>query len=90
MGLLSFTISLTVFLFVASLVALGYLIYAGQFAEKLTVKKRLLFISAGGSHARLLCQRDGTTYVPPRPRPAKGRCISQCECFHRVPEFFAL
>ena len=52
MGLLTFTISLTVFLFVASLVALGYLIYAGQFAERLTVKKRLLYISAGGQHGK--------------------------------------
>lgn len=52
MGLLTLTISLTVFLFVASLVALGYLVWAGQFSEKLTIKKRLLYISAGGSHGR--------------------------------------
>jgi tight adherence protein B len=52
MGLLTVTISLTVFLFVASLVALGYLVWVGQFAEKLTIKKRLLYISAGGSHGK--------------------------------------
>lgn len=52
MVLLHFMISLTVFLFVASLVALAYLVWAGRFAEKLTIKKRLLYISAGGSHGK--------------------------------------
>ena len=52
MALLNITISLTVFLFVASLVALAYLVWAGRFAEKLTIKKRLLYISAGGSHGK--------------------------------------
>lgn len=52
MELLTITISLTVFLFVAALVALAYLVWAGRFTEKLSIKKRLLYISAGGSHGK--------------------------------------
>ncbi|HKL48467.1 MAG TPA: type II secretion system F family protein [Desulfuromonadales bacterium] len=43
----------TVFIFTASLVGLIYLIWTeSKFAEKRTVKKRLLHISAGGSHGK--------------------------------------
>lgn len=52
MALLHFTISITVFFFVASVVALVYLVWADRFSEKLTIKKRLLYISAGGSHGK--------------------------------------
>jgi len=52
MALLNFTISLTVFLFVAMLVALAYLVWTGRYAERLTIKKRLLYISAGGGHGK--------------------------------------
>lgn len=42
-----------VFIFAASLVVLIYLIWTeSKFAEKRTVKKRLLYISAGGSHGQ--------------------------------------
>lgn len=44
------TVLITVFLFVASLVAFGYIVWAGRFAEKRTAKKRLLYLSAGGAH----------------------------------------
>lgn len=52
MDLLTITISLTVFLFVAALVALAYLVWAGRFTEKRSIKKRLLYISAGGNHGK--------------------------------------
>ncbi len=42
-----------VFIFTASLVAMVYLIWTeSKFAEKRTVKKRLLYISAGGGHGQ--------------------------------------
>lgn len=53
MDLLDALIMATVFLFVASLVTLLYLGWSeSRFAEKKAIKKRLLFISAGGKHGR--------------------------------------
>jgi tight adherence protein B len=53
MDLLDALIMATVFLFVASVVTLLYLGWSeSRFAEKKAIKKRLLFISAGGKHGR--------------------------------------
>ena len=52
MELLSIVLYVTVFLFSASLVAFAYLAWGNRLIERRTVKKRLLFISAGGSHGK--------------------------------------
>ncbi|HXV21361.1 MAG TPA: type II secretion system F family protein [Desulfuromonadales bacterium] len=61
MDLLILTISITVFLFSASLVALAYLLWVGRFGEKRTIKNRLLYLSAGGGLGleRLTGYRNG-------------------------------
>lgn len=61
MDLLDTLIMATVFLFAASLVALIFTAWMeSRFAEKKAIKKRLLYISAGGKHGRdkLLKYRD--------------------------------
>jgi tight adherence protein B len=61
MDLLDTLIMTTVFLFVASLVALLFMAWSeSRFVEKQAIKKRLLYISAGGKHGRdkLLNYRD--------------------------------
>lgn len=58
MELLNLTISITVFFFVASLVALIYLAWGGRFAERLSLRKRLLYLSAGGNHGRARLATD--------------------------------
>ncbi len=61
MDLLDTLIMITVFLFVASLVALLFMAWSeSRFVEKQAIKKRLLYISAGGKHGRdkLLNYRD--------------------------------
>lgn len=61
MDLLDTLIMATVFLFTASLVALIFMAWSeSRFAEKKAIKKRLLFISAGGKHGRdkLMKYRD--------------------------------
>ena len=51
MDLLTALLLCAVFLFTATLVFLGYLSWAeSKFVEKRTIKRRLLFISAGGGH----------------------------------------
>ncbi len=53
MSWLEILILCAVFIFAASLIELIYLIWAeSRFAEKRTVKKRLLYISAGGKHGQ--------------------------------------
>lgn len=53
MNWLHISILSAVFLFAVSLAGMLYLVWAeGRFAEKRTVKRRLLFISAGGKHGR--------------------------------------
>lgn len=61
MDLLDTLIMATVFLFTASLVALFFMAWSeSRFAEKKAIKKRLLYISAGGKHGRdkLMKYRD--------------------------------
>lgn len=61
MDLLTIFILCAVFLFTVSIVELLYLFWAeSKFAEKRTVKKRLLYISAGGKHGqeKLFLYRD--------------------------------
>jgi tight adherence protein B len=61
MDLLDILIMATVFLFTASLVALIFMTWTeSRFAEKKAIKKRLLYISAGGKHGRdkLMKYRD--------------------------------
>jgi tight adherence protein B len=59
--LLDLLLTVAIFLFSACLVGVIYLAWVeSRFAEKMAVKKRLLFISAGGKHGRdkLLIYRD--------------------------------
>lgn len=61
MDLLDILIMATVFLFTTSLVALLFIAWSeSRFVEKKAIKKRLLYISAGGKHGRekLLNYRD--------------------------------
>lgn len=53
MDLLNILLSLAIFIFTVAVVEMIYLAWGeGRFIEKHTVKKRLLYISAGGKHGR--------------------------------------